>query len=140
MPQRRFSHTQGFTLIELMIVVVIIGILAAIALPSYRDSIRKGRRADGQSALMQLQLAQEKWRGSHLAYTSTLTNLSVSSVSPDGYYAISINSADSAGYTAQAVGNSSQTADKASGTSCTTLTLTASGNTITHGPTVCWRK
>ena len=46
------SKTAGFTLIELMITVVIIGILAAIAYPSYQEQVRKTRRAEGQAALM----------------------------------------------------------------------------------------
>jgi prepilin-type N-terminal cleavage/methylation domain-containing protein len=44
---------KGFTLIELMIAVVVIAILAAIAYPSYQDSVRKSRRADAKSALME---------------------------------------------------------------------------------------
>ena len=48
------SLVTGFTLVELMIVVAIIGILAAIAYPSYQDSVRKSRRADAKAALLEL--------------------------------------------------------------------------------------
>jgi type IV pilus assembly protein PilE len=52
---------RGFTLIELMVVVGIIGILAAIAYPSYNDSILKGRRAEGRTAVLDLMTQQEKF-------------------------------------------------------------------------------
>lgn len=52
---------KGFTLIELMIVVVIIGVLAAIAYPSYRDSVNRTQRADALATLSRLAGAQERF-------------------------------------------------------------------------------
>ena len=54
------KRSAGFTLIELMIVVAVIALLAAIALPSYQDSVRKSRRADAKAALVQLAQFMER--------------------------------------------------------------------------------
>lgn len=99
-----FRRIAGFTLIELMIVVAIIGILAAIAYPAYTDYVTRAKRSDGKAGLLQVQLAEEKWRANHVNYTKDLTNagLNLSGSSPDGKYTISVTSADASGYTAKA--------------------------------------
>lgn len=57
----RRVNKAGFTLIEVMIVVAIIGILAAVAYPSYIDSVRKGKRAEARAAVMNLLQQQERY-------------------------------------------------------------------------------
>ena len=60
LPIKRSSQS-GFTLIELMITVAIIGVLAAVAYPAYTDSVRKGKRAEARTALMNLLQQQERY-------------------------------------------------------------------------------
>jgi type IV pilus assembly protein PilE len=60
----------GFSLIELMIVVAIIGVLASVAVPSYLDSIRKGKRAEGRAALVDLLQQQERYFGQNGTYAA----------------------------------------------------------------------
>jgi type IV pilus assembly protein PilE len=79
----------GFTLIELMITIVIIGILAAIAYPSYLKQVKKSRRSDGESTLMSVMQAEERYFSSNLTYvtdTSKLDNYSTNPVVSDGSY------------------------------------------------------
>lgn len=61
-------RASGFTLIELMIVVVVVAILAAIALPSYRDYIQRSKIAEATSGLSELRLRAEKWFADNRTY------------------------------------------------------------------------
>lgn len=63
----------GFTLIELMIVVAIIGILASVAYPAYTDSVRKGRRAQARTALLELMQQQERFMTQRNCYAAFTT-------------------------------------------------------------------
>lgn len=97
-----FKQTSGFTLMELMIVVAIIGILAAIAYPSYTDYVTRSKRSDGKAALLQAQLAQEKYRANNISY-GTLAQININATSAEGYYTVAISGTpDAATYTVTA--------------------------------------
>ena len=81
----RFAR-RGFTLIELMIPVAIVGILAAIAYPAYQDSVRKGKRAEGRTALIDFLQQQERYlsqTGSYLEVTPGATGVAFKTFSGD---------------------------------------------------------
>jgi type IV pilus assembly protein PilE len=71
----RLKKTCGFSLIELMIVLGIVAILAAIAYPSYRDSVRKARRVDAKSALTDIAQMQETFFARNGTYTLDMQQL-----------------------------------------------------------------
>lgn len=66
---------QGITLIELMIVVAIIGIIAAFAIPGYNDSVRKGNRTEARAVVTEAAARQEKRFSQSFAYTQDMTDL-----------------------------------------------------------------
>lgn len=140
---KRISRLHGFTLVELMVVVTLIAILAAIAVPAYQDFVRKARRADAKRDLTAVQLAQERWRANNVAYTTTLVGtpgLNWHVTTTEGYYTLDIIDADTGPttytITATPVPGKSQAND-----SCGTFAVNESGpdTTGSYAKAECWR-
>ena len=91
----RIRSIAGFTLIELMVTIVVASILAAIAVPAYTSQIRKSRRTEARTALLDLASREERFNSTNSAYTSSLANLGYSGAAwpvtvGSGYYQISV--------------------------------------------------
>ena len=128
----------GFTLIEILIAIVIVGVLASVAFPTFIDQLRKSRRSEAFTALASMQQAQERWRSNQANYATTLSQLGVtSSTTSSGYYTLSVSGGTSAdpvdpatGYfvTAEGVSGTSQGND----TQCSKLSVRADRGSITY--------
>ena len=142
----------GFTLTELMIVVVIVAVLAAIAVPAYQGYTREARRADAHNALLMLANQQEKSYVANNAYTQDfrglVANCATADVKPgvkqcaaDGsaftsekaLYTVQVTAADANAFSMQAaaIAGTTQAAD----TGCTTMTIDSANRRL---PADCW--
>lgn len=125
----------GFSLIELMIAIVIVGILASIALPSYRDYVRRGWRAETQAHMMDIAGRQGQFLIDNRAYASTVSALGLTTPSSiTGKYTIAIVADDSPpAFTVTATPTGDQANDQ-----CGTLTLDSTGAKTASGTGSCW--
>ena len=123
----------GFTLIELMVSVAVIGILSAIAYPSYLQHVRKSRRADAKSGLMDLAARQERYFSVNNQYADTPDKLGYGETAfpvdvksgDQVYYKLSLSVRTATTYTALATAQGSQTSDSCGNFSVTHLGVQA---------------
>ena len=161
------KKVRGFTLIELMVVVIVIAVLAAIALPSYLNQTRKSRRSAVEGAMQQISLAQERFRADCSTYATSFgfactptppTFATLASFYSSSYYTVTmpaiVGGTSATAYTIKAAATTTgkQNRDTASGTNCANLyytfgvdtnvdtacTVTTAAGTVTKCPAACW--
>ena len=136
------ARQRGVTLLELMIVLVIVGILASVAFPAYRDYVDRAKRAEGKTLLSEIQARQERYYFDNNSYTTDATGLGYKDAKPlssEGNYSLE----------SIAVGDTGKIATsyrltinpKVSNKTCNRLMLDSKGvrDSETHNP-VCWSK
>ena len=138
---RLYRKMQGITLMELMIVVVIIGILAAVAYPNYRDFAARAKRNEAKAALLQIAVQQERFYLNNNTYTDDITQLGFSSqpfVTDSGSYTINIapGAADASNFAATATYNNMD----AELSKCETFQIDGRGTRTSLPYTDCWTR
>ena len=111
-PGGRWLAASGVSAIELVVVLAIVGILASLSLPAYRDHVLRANRGEARSALLNLATAEEKFYLQCNEYTSALDAAAATACSPGnlrfpasserGYYTVAVTAADANGWTATA--------------------------------------
>jgi type IV pilus assembly protein PilE len=136
---KRRQH--GMTLIELMAVVMVIGVLGMIAIPSYRQYTMRAQRVEAKTALMQLQTNQERFYLQNHTYSDDPGELGfVGDITERGAYALTIEDADATGYTATATPRAGGSIDMRLDAQCATFSITAQGERSATGTAAasCW--
>ena len=140
---------QGFTLIELMIVVAVVALLAGIAFNAYTSQVRKSRRAEARQVLSDYATRQEKYRSNNATY-GTLANINGVAAPAGGFYTYAVTfpstgtcpSGANRGNANSYILTADNTGAQANDSECATIVLTNNCGTITKtstgGGTACW--
>lgn len=130
------GRVRGFTLIELMVAVAVLGVIIAIAYPAYTDFVERGRRSEAHEALKNVATLQEQFYTNNKGYSGSLSDLGIGAMTENDHYQLSLSTGNTIGgfaqsYTVSATAQGAQASD----TACATIQLDSSGN---RSPADCW--
>jgi type IV pilus assembly protein PilE len=140
-----FRNARGFTLIELIVVMVIAGVLAAIAIPNYQEYVLRSRRADAQGFMMEVAARQQHFLVDRRAYSASITDAPAAGglgmtipARVANFYNVTFtpavdNTANPPTYTISAAPTGVQVGDR-----CGTLGLAQNGARSASGGAGCW--
>ena len=145
-PTIRWAHRRmaGVTLLELMAVVVVIGVLGMIALPSYRQYVMRAQRTEAKSDLLRLITNQERFYLANRTYGADADFVAMGfpadGKTEKGTYVLTITGADAVGYTATATPTAGGAVDMTGDAMCTSFSVTAQGARTATGTdaATCW--
>ena len=135
------NKASGFSLIELMIVVVIVGILLAISVPAYQGYVLRSHRADGQASLVDIAARQERFVAQNNTYTTEIsanTGLGIgSTTSREGYYNMTVGACGGGAIATCYLVTATATGSQANDADCLIITFDSAG--VRSGTTNdCW--
>lgn len=132
----RTRNQYGITLIEMMIVVAIIGILAAISYPGYREHVQRSNRTEAMNELTRIANLQEQFFADNRNYAASLTDLGLAAdplTTPSGLYQVTVSARTVRTFTITATAQGTQATD-----ACTTMSINQAG-AKTAADIDCWR-
>jgi len=140
LPARVMHRMRGITLLELMIVVVIVGILAVIAYPNYREFAARAKRNEAKAALLKIATNQERFYLQNNTFTCDMTQLAFPAgagfVTDSGSYTVDVTACNAANFSAQAAYNLGGTeAGK-----CGLFTIDGRGTRVSNPNPDCWTR
>lgn len=133
------TRMRGITLIELMIVVVVVSILAAIAYPNYQEFVARAKRNEARAALLRLATNQERFYLNNNTFTTDMTQIGFSSspfTTETGYYVVEVTSATPSNF--EATATYQRGGSEAS--KCFIFTIDGRGQKTSEPETNCWTR
>lgn len=135
------KSSTGFSLIELMIVLIIVGVLFAISIPAYQGYVQRAHRSDGHTALLDIASRQERFVAQNNTYTTEIsagTGLNMgTTTSQEGHYNMTVAACEDGTIAACYIITATATGGQANDTDCATITYD-SATTKSGTSANCW--